>query len=185
MRALLKILVASISAWSLTAFAQEGANTLPEARETETRAEMKPSLGIFGGYAETEAARRSAANYGIEYAFQPYIPLGAAIELSGYVSPSVEDQATLTRTRLLGKVNYNLGGNIPVIKNSYVGVGIGPIWDNVANTDDIEFGFAPQVGFDIPITRTKFSIGANANYLFVGGAKPDAFALNGVAKYWF
>lgn len=188
MRTLLKIFIAGFGAWSLSALAADESavsRSMPEARETESAAEMKPSLGIMGGYAETEAARRSGTNYGIEYGFQPYIPVGVAIELSGYVSPSVENKATLTRTRLLGKANYNFGGNIAVIKNSYIGVGLGPVWDNVRNTDDVELGIAPQIGFDIPIARTQFSLGANANYLFVGGAKEDVFALNGMAKYWF
>ncbi|MBX3022913.1 MAG: hypothetical protein KF799_14660 [Bdellovibrionales bacterium] len=188
MRALLKMTIACLGFCSLAAWAADESavsRSLPEGREPANEAEMKPSIGIMGGYAETEANRRSGTNYGVEYGFQPYIPLGVAIELSGYVSPAVDNEATLTRTRLLGKANYNFGGDIPVVKNSYVGIGLGPVWDNVLNTDSLQLGIAPQIGFDIPITRTKFSLGANANYLFVSGAKADVFALNGMAKYWF
>lgn len=178
--------LASVAAMaSTTVFAADGSSrTLPEGREAD-RSEMKPSVAIFGGYSDTQTGRRNGTNYGAEYGFQPYIPLGAAVELSGYVSDHKGDVATLTRTRLLGKVNYNFGGTIPVIKNSYVGLGIGPIMDNVAHKVDVNFGIAPQIGFDIPIASTPLSLGANANYLFVGGAKPDVFALNGVLKYWF
>ena len=43
-----------------------------------------------------------------------------------------------------------------------------------------------MVGFDIPLTsERKVSLGLKGDYLIVGGAKPDTFSLNGVAKYWF
>lgn len=161
-----------------------GANVLPQPKEAQGLAEQRPSIGIFGGFADTQSGRRDGTNYGIEAGYQPYIPFGLGVELSGYVSDHQGDEATLTRTRLLAKGTYNFGGTIPVIKHSYVGVALGPVWDNVRNQIDMNFGIAPQVGFDIPVID-HLTLGANANYLFVGGAKPDVFALNGVAKYWF
>ena len=160
--------------------------TLPEARPAYGRDEMKPSLGINAGLASTsEGGHGDALGYGIEFGYQHYIPVGVAFELGGYSSDGDGNNPSYTRTRLLGKVNYHFGGTRVILKDSYVGVGLGPIWDNVSGDDKIQLGFAPQVGFDIPLTGTKYSLGANANYLFVTGSSPDAFALNGVAKYWF
>lgn len=186
MRALIKISLACLGFASFTAFAQDsGQSVMTDPREPANTAEMRPSLGISGGYAESEGNRNSGTGYGIEYGWQPYIPMGVAIELGGYVSPAGDGEATLTRTKLLGKANYNLGGNIPVIKYSYAGLGIGAVWDNERNSDYVNLGIAPQIGFDIPIPQTKFTLGANANYMFVSGGKDDVFALNGLAKYWF
>jgi hypothetical protein len=159
-------------------------SAITEPRPAEGLGEQKPSVGLMLGYADTEAGRTSSFGYGLEYAVQPYIPFGAAVELSGYSADGTDTQPSITRTKLLFKGNYNFGGDVAVIKDSYVGVGIGPVWDNILGRSQIDFGIAPQVGFDIPL-NPNYTLGANANYLFVGGAKPDAFALNGVAKYWF
>jgi hypothetical protein len=159
--------------------------TFPDTKRSETLSEYKPSLGINVGLASPESTRKSAAGYGIEFGFQPIIPFSSAIELSGFTSQHQNDQATLTRTKLLYKAGYNFGGTIPVIKDSYAALGFGPIFDNIRNRMDVELGVSPIVGFDIPITDSAYSLGANASYMFVGGPNNDAFALNGVAKYWF
>ena len=113
-------------------------------------------------------------------------PLAWGLILVVTLSPSGGTNATLTRTRLLARGQYNFGGTIPFIRHSWVGAGLGAVWDNERNATDLNFGWAPAVGFDIPLDEAaRFSLGANANYLFVSGAKPDVFALNGVAKYWF
>jgi hypothetical protein len=181
--AALATLVAAAPA--LAADSATGESTvLTEPRPTEGMREQKPSIGLNIGYADTEAGRGTSLGYGIEYGMQPYIPFGAAVELSGYSAKGTDTQSSLTRTKLLLKGNYNFAGTVPVIKYSYVGVGIGPVWDNILARSEINFGIAPQIGFDIPLNES-YTLGANANYLFVSGAKPDVFALNGVAKYWF
>lgn len=188
------LLIVSISTAMLTsvlAFADKdtsvgSSRTLPEMRRAEGREELKPSLGVFSGFTDTQNNHLNSTAYGVEIGIQPYIPLSAALELSGYVTNSGPSRAALTRTKLMAKGSYNFGGDIPVIKDSYVGIGIGPVWDNINNKTDVEFGVAPQLGFDIPLGFAQgFSLGANANYMFVGGAKADVFALNGIAKYWF
>lgn len=178
------VTLVSISPSFAMAADTSGQSVLTDPRPAEGMNEQKPSLGLSLGYADTEAGRATTIGYGVEYAFQPYIPMSTALELSGYSAQGSDTQSSITRTKLLVKGNYNLGGNIAVIKYSYVGVGVGVVWDNILNRNDLNLGIAPQVGFDIPL-NTQYSLGANANYLFVGGAKPDAFALNGVAKYWF
>lgn len=158
--------------------------TLPDAREA-TRSEWKPSLAVFGGMSDTESTGRAGVAYGIEYGMQPTIPFSSAIELSGNSSNSNAENPAITRTRLMIKGNYNFGGTLPVIRYSYFGVGIGAVMDNSANRVTTDLGVAPQLGFDVPLPDTRMSLGANTNYLFVGGGKADVFALNGVAKYWF
>lgn len=150
--------------------------------------EEHPSIGIHYGTANVGGDRGTGTDYGIEYGLQTYVPVSPAIELSGSVVPSKGTFPSLTRTKLLAKANYNFGGDIPVIRYSYVGVAAGPIWDNAGGDTDLELGWSPQLGFDIPLggnVGEKYSLGLNANYLMMGGDKPSVFALNGVAKYWF
>lgn len=159
--------------------------SFPKLRKAQNLEEEKVSVGVNAGSALTEG-RANTLGYGVEAAFQPVIPLSAVLELGGYVAPASGTTPVLTRTKLLARGQYNLGGDIPFVRYSWVGVGIGPVWDNMNNSTVISLGVAPIVGFDIPINEdAKFSLGANANYMFVGNAKPDVFALNGVAKYWF
>lgn len=143
-----------------------------------------PHLSLLAGVADTED-RDSSANYGIEVGIRPILPLTSSIELSGNVGGKQEGRATITRTKLLAKANYNVGGDIPLIRDTYIGAGLGPVLDNNRHDQDVELGVAPQVGFNIPVTGTQVSVGANANYMFVSGDKPDVFALNGVATFWY
>lgn len=161
--------------------------TLPEQRPAEGMAEQKPSIGISTGVADTQNGRRNATSWGIEYAFQPYIPYSAAVQLNGYVSDHTGNSPTLTRTELLYKTAYNFGGDIPFIKFTYLGGLLGPVFDNIEGTTDVNLGIAPVAGFDIPLRdwAPHLSLGANASYLFLIGPKPDVFALNGTVKYWF
>jgi hypothetical protein len=184
------ISILSVAALATTAFADvsSGTNkTFTTPRESTTMSEYKPSLGINAGIASPESSRKSGAAYGIEYGFQPIIPFSSAVELSGFVSEHQNNSPTLTRTKLMYKAAYNFAGDIPFIKYSYAGLQVGPVFDNVNNKLDTELGVAPQLGFDIPVGNldSHYTLGANANYMFVGGPHNDAFALNGVAKYWF
>jgi hypothetical protein len=178
-----------MSVFTLASFAaKEGTSrTMPEMRSVRDSNDYKPSIGISSGLASPVDNRRNGTGYGIEAAYQPYIPISLGLELSGYVLGANGDNPTLTRTKLLAKALYNLGGSISVVKDSYFGLAAGPVLDNVAGNSDVELGVAPVIGFDIPLGDFSkgVSLGANANYMFVGGSKPDTFAVNGVAKYWF
>lgn len=185
----LKLVLLWFSSGAIMAVAESNPQSvLPDFEKAETHSQQKPSIGVFGGMADPQTDRHTTGDYGVEAAFQPYIPISTGAELSGYVLGSQGASPTLTRTRLFAKAAYNFGGDIPLIRYSYVGAGIGPVFDNIGNRIDTELGFAPMIGFDIPMSSEQsahFSLGANANYLFVGGAKSEVFALNGVAKYWF
>jgi hypothetical protein len=127
-------------------------------------------------------------NNGIELGFRPYINFGYAFELSGFASESDNDDLpSLTRTQLLAKGLFNFAGSTPVIQYSYIGAGLGPIWDNIENDVATAIGFVPTIGFDIPIENSNrgLMLGANANYLFITADRPESFALNGNIKYQF
>ena len=147
----------------------------------------KPSVGVMLGVANAAGSYENGLNYGIETSFQFTVPYSAMIELSGYSAGRSTADAGLTRTMLLGKVMYNFSGTTPVIRYSYAGAGLGPVYDNVGGDQKWNLGLAPQAGFDIPVgnAASKFSLGANVALLLVTGGSPSSVAANGVAKYWF
>lgn len=177
--------ILSIGVASSLAQADTGKSVFTPPKKAEGQSEMKPSIALSVGMSDTENSRRSTVGYNAEYAFQPVIPFSLGVKLGSYSTPSTTSQAALTRTNLLLTGDYNFGGDIPFIKNSYVGLELGPVLDNVSNSSTIDLGFAPRIGFDIPIGDRQFSLGALADYMWIGGAKPNVFALNGVVKYWF
>lgn len=180
----------SAACFSSTAWAardhQTSSSTFPKPTETRGVSEQKPHVGIMLGFTGQQANYGSSAEYGIDIGFQPYIPFGAGIELSGSNTDRTRNgrMERLTRTNLLAKGTYNFGGSSDIIRNSYVGLGLGPIFDST----DTHFGIAPMAGFDIPFRnkpRQFLSLGLYAKYLFVSGVSPNAFSMNGVLKYWF
>jgi hypothetical protein len=147
----------------------------------------KPSVGVMLGMANAEGAFESGLNYGIEASFQFSVPYSAILELSGYSADRSTSEPGLTRTKLLGKVMYNFAGTTPVIRYSYAGLGLGPVYDNVGDVKRWNVGLAPQIGFDIPLgdPASQFSLGANLAILLVSGGAPSSTSAAGVAKYWF
>lgn len=180
--------VSSLFFFAVPSFAQEdtGLSRIVPEHRTAVGPERKPSIAVFGGVPISNGQQRGGA-MSVEYARQPEIPFGTAVEL-GVAVTSEDRQQTLTRTKLMFKGNYNFGGTTPVIRYSYVGLGLGAVLDNQNSRSDLLFGFGPQLGFDIPVTRgtdSQVSLGANANYLMIGGDRAAVTAISGVAKYWF
>jgi hypothetical protein len=148
---------------------------------TEVR---EQSIGLQGGYANTDdTALDDSAAFGVEAGYQWSDLVSFGIEFGGYESDG--DTADLTRTKLLGKAYAHFRGDNRLAQNSYIGIAAGPVWDEVRGNTDTEAGVAPIVGFDMPIEGEAFTVGANANYLVVGGSNPDVFTLNGALKYWY
>lgn len=149
---------------------------------------MKPHIGLQVGYADSGNTYDGATNYGLEVGYQPYIPLGAAIEVTNFTNDG-DDGTDLERTTAMAKGTYNFGGVIPVIRNSFAGIGLGAVIDS-AGANETNFGAKALVGADFPLTgngltRAKsFSLGAVASYLSVVDAE-DTLAINGQLKYWF
>lgn len=150
---------------------------------------FRPHMGFLMGGAQGEGALDQGVEYGIEAGYQPYIPFGLGIELST-VTAERDDLAgdDMTRTKFLVKTSYHLGGQIPILKDSYVGLAAGPMLESVGSDDDLYVGLMPNLGFDIPFERKSndfVSAGFAARYLVSSSGNPDVFSLNGTLKYWF
>ncbi|MES2770356.1 MAG: hypothetical protein V4596_14530 [Bdellovibrionota bacterium] len=162
-------------------------STFPKVQAAD-ESQFKPHLGVQAGYAEPGDNHDGAAQYGVEFGYQPIIPIGVALEASTFLTDR-DNEDNLRRTTLIGKATYNFGGNTPVIKHSFVGLGIGGVLDTEGE-DETNLGVKYLAGVDFPLTgsgmvRSKsFTLGATASYLTVVNAQ-DTFALNGQLKYWF
>lgn len=175
----------------VSALAQKGRTegTFPKISPAMTTDYVKPHVGLFAGMINPEASFDTSIEYGLDVGFQPWSPIGVGLELSGLGSDRMEgsNPQDLNRTNVLLKATYNLGGTIPVIRYSYLGLGAGPVIDASAYKG-VHSGIAPLLGFDIPLTTAPaeyFSLGAAAKYVFVSGPSPDSMSINGMAKYWF
>lgn len=181
----------AVSLFSIFSFAQSnssGSSTLPAVRGPAIDDELKPHVGVLLGFSEPDGRGGAGGDYGIDIGFQPYVPFGLGLELSGSSNTEVD------QTRLLIRGTYNLGGTIPVVKNSYFGAGLGPVIGSTGDRDRVLLGLAPMIGFDIPVyhftslsdgRKDYMSLGLHAKYLILEGSDPDALSANAVAKYWF
>lgn len=170
-----------------TALAQESeqttTSTFPEPAAVESVEEYKVHMGINMGLSTPEGSYDTTGNLGVEIGYQPYIPFGLGAELFTTqidADRGGDDQ----RTALLAKGSYNFGGETPVIRYSWAGIGAGPVY-----ADGLwEVGLAPQVGFDVPVTKINnqdLTLGGNAKYLITSTSSPDAFMANFAVKYWY
>ncbi|MGE0527935.1 MAG: hypothetical protein AB7G93_04195 [Bdellovibrionales bacterium] len=163
--------------------------TFPELPGSTASAGWHPSVGLRGGYADLNEGYDDAFAYGVESNLVTWGPLMGGLAASRYETE--EALTDLERTSLMAQMAYRLGGTIPVVRDSFIGLGAGAVWDDVNGDLDTEFGLEPSVGFDIPIQRTEaryFTLGAMANYLILPADNednPESVALNGTVKYWF
>lgn len=137
--------------FSLSASAQSAADRVLTERRPAVGEERKPSIGLILGAPNAQGAT-GGRGASLEFATQPEIPISTAVELGVSLSDEVNKQ-TLTRTKLMLKAHYNLAGDIPVIRYSYLGLALGPVWDNQNNQSVINIGGGPELGFDIPVSR--------------------------------
>lgn len=162
---------------------QNSSSTFPAPTPVESQEEFKVHMGMNLGFTTPEGSHDTTPNLGVEVGYQPYIPYGLGGELftSQIDADTGKDEQ---RTALLARGTYNFGGEAPVIRNSWVGLGAGPVY-----ADGVwEVGVAPAVGFDIPVTRINnqdLSLGANAKFLVTSTDSPDAFMANFAVKYWY
>lgn len=180
-KALLAILasgILSMNAWA----AETGTSTIPERRSVQRQSEYKPHVGLLAGAAQPEGSGETASELGFDIGYQPYIPFGAGLE---YIHSRVDDGIDKRdRDTVLLKGTFNFGGTMTLIKDSYVGLGLGAVFlpDRTAAVA------APLLGFDIPLQQDRqefVSLGASAKYAVVSDGEVDTFSLNGVVKYWF
>lgn len=161
---------------------------LPEIRPVESRDELQPHISIFGGVSTPEGSYNTGGEYGIDVGFQPLVPFVTAIELSQQNYDGEGNVNDLTRTNLLLKGSYHFGGQTIILKDSYVGLGIGALIEDRGPSTDTYGGLMPNLGFDIPTVQVRdrwVTLGANARYLVTSSDAPDVFSLNGVVRYLF
>lgn len=158
-------------------------STFPKPGEVQSQSDMRPHLGLLIGNVTPEGDYKNAINYGLDFGFQPYVPFSVGIEAN---HSKIENDANESHERTLALVKgaYNFGGDIPVIRDSFVGVGVGPM---IVDGTTL-LASAPMVGFDIPLSDKRvdlFTLGAAAKYVIVEGSEPDNLQINGAIKYWF
>ncbi len=171
---------------------QSSSTTFPKVDDQRLEgAATRPHIGVTLGTMNPDNSFSNAFEYGIDAGFQPYSPIGVGMEISQVSTDRSEGNRNqdLNRTTVLPRVTYNLGGNIPVIRHTYLGLGAGAVIDDGSPNQGTHFGWAPLAGFDIPLvanpTHNFMSLGFGAKYLFVSGPSPDAVSVNGLVKYWF
>lgn len=179
----LVLIIVSTVLFSVKLFAVgEDNSILSELKPVRQSSELKPHIGIFLGPALPEGSGIASTQIGIDIGYQPYIPIGVALE----ISHSRIDDGTEAKDRntLWMKGTYNLAGQTEIIKDSYFGVGVGV----VSKSDRTSLAFAPLLGFDIPMKmhdNKQVSFGLATRYEIVSDGDVDTLNLSGVAKYWF
>lgn len=185
-----KLLTIAVMASSLSAFAQmsqeekssarnrlEG--SLPEPTPVENKDQYKIHMGLTAGVSSPRGDAESSPEFGINVGFQPYVPFGLGAEV---ITAELDDTG-VQRTSVLARGTYNFGGDIPVLRSSYLGVTTGPMFVD-GNT---EWSVGPLAGFDIPLqnqTSNFLSLGLQAKYLWTTESQ-DALSAGVALKYWY
>ncbi len=153
----------------------------PELKEGEG-SEMNWSAGVISGVNSPKGDATSSAEYGLIINYQPMMNVTAGIEAN---TTRLSTSNDVRQSNVLLRSTYNFGGDIPVIKSSFVGVGVGPVF--ISNR--VRWAGAPLIGFDIPLSSKShdyLSLGLEAKYLFITNTDvPDLFASALALKYWF
>lgn len=146
----------------------------------------KPHVALMSGVSDPiENGYDAAGLLAVEAGYQVKVPYGVGFEVSAQDFEN-DDGTDLMRTQFLLKGSYNFSGDTPVIKYSYVGLGLGIVSENSDET--ASYGaIMPNAGFDIPVSSLseKLTLGANIRYTATASNEADNYGLNGVVKYWF
>lgn len=159
--------------------------TFPELKKSPAD-EMAYSMGLTAGVNAPESTNDDTGVAGAIIGFQPVAPLGLGLEVNTSRFNNGDDQ-NYKSIATLARATYNFGGDIPVIRDSFLGAAGGPLFLSNSNTDQTEWGIAPLAGFDIPLAERKrdvISLGLDAKYLITTDT-PDAIVAQGAVKYWF
>lgn len=150
--------------------------------KSEGGSEKKWSAGLASGVNSPTGSQASSAEYGVIVGFQPTANMSTSLSAN---TTRLDTSNDVRQTNILFRSAYVFGGDVPVIKNSYIGVGAGP----VIVSNRIRWAGAPIVGFDIPLSSKShdyLSLGLEAKYMFITKTDiPDLFASTLAVKYWF
>ena len=166
-----------------TAMSEETKNTaLVQPRAVTEASEYKPHIGLQAGSNTPEGSNRTGAEFGFDIGYQVYIPYGIGLMYS-HTTFENSNYDNEQRDELMAKGTYNFGGDIPVIRNSYIGLAAGASSNDGVNT----LIAAPLLGFDIQVGKVKdtgVSLGALAKYIIYEGDNADSTTVSGVLKFW-
>lgn len=161
---------------------EAGRNSFPQPQKVTESSQWKPHIGILAGAAIPEGSGSATPEIGLDIGYQPYVPFGLGAE---YVHTRFDDGvARSDRNSLWVRGTYNFGGEIEVLRYSYIGIGVGAVFSD----SETAIAGAPIVGFDIPVALREdetITLGLNAKYAIVGDNQTDATSINGVVKYWY
>lgn len=176
------IVFATCATFGLSAAAADGDSGSSSMKKPNMfTSEFQPHIGLLAGVTSPEGDGDSEAELGVDIGYQPKAPYSLGAEFS-HVRFGNND-VNADRDTLLLKAGYNFGGDMALIKYSWIGVGAGAVFDE----DDTRAVLTPMVGFDIPVTRTDtefITLGANARYSIISEVD-DTFTVNGAVKYWY
>ena len=160
--------------------------TYEEVKDLNESGLYRPHFALISGVSDpVDNAYDAAGLLAIEAGYQIRVPYGVGIEIAAQDYEN-DNGTDLTRTQMFLKGSYNFGGDTPVIKYSYVGVGVGMVAEN-SDASATYGAIMPNAGFDIPLTvlSEKISLGGNLRYTATASNEADSLGLNGVVKYWF
>ena len=184
------VLTIAVLTSSLSAFAQMSQQeknnarnrmeeSLPEPQAVESKDQYRLHMGLTAGVSSPRGDVDSSPEFGINVGFQPYIPFGLGAEV---VTAELAD-SNIQRTSVLARGTYNFGGDVPVLRSSYLGVTAGPMFVD----GQTELSVGPLVGFDIPLQNQSsnfLSLGLQAKYLWTTDSQ-DALSAGAALKYWY
>lgn len=116
--ALLCLLIAS------DVYAQK--NIMVKPRPVAAKSEWKPHVGVLIGSAQPESSGITSSEVAVDFGFQPYVPFGLGAEMS---HARIDDGKDIQERNIIwGKGSYHFGGMTPLIRDSYVGLGLGAVF---------------------------------------------------------
>ncbi len=168
---------------SINAFAEDMSNTVTGTMSEEKNtklSEQKWRAGITSGFNSPKGDIATTPEFGITTAFQPWGQVGLGLDAG---TSKLDDASQAQRTTVFVNALYNVGGDIPVLRTSYLGAGGGPVF----KSSKVYWGYGPVAGFDIPFnqkTHETLSLGLTAKYI-INTDTPDSLAAAAAIKYWF
>lgn len=137
-------------------------------------------MGLTGGANNPVGPFKSSSEIGLVVGAQPELGIGYGGEVN---TTRLDDADRTQRTLVLAQMAYKLGGDIPVLRRSYIALGAGP----AIVKSQAKWAIAPAIGFDIPLNNQihkTVSIGLNAKYVGITNSA-DSYVGSAAVKYWY
>lgn len=167
--------------------AQQSRKTFPVLDSKSGGMGTHPFIGVNTGYQNVKGNVNSALGFGVDAGATLFGPVTAGLAIQ--YAPSDVDvgnlQANFDTTNYLAWANYNFGGGIRVIKDTFVGWKLGLSRYSGATEANTNLALGPTLGMNFQVDRAgKLTLGPEASYLTVVDA-PDQASLQAALRYWF